>query len=573
MMRLHHSAEGKVSGRSVSGEDDVTYTSDRMPAKGGSTGAKRLSVQSINALMSHGATNIIRDAHNITGRRNDDYWRALRLGYTLPTPGKGFVHDKFQALLRGAGINMDKTPESTNIMALTRHDIDSLTNGDVQNSGTVDPRSLNPHPGGLFDLKITGGADGKGWGTIKLAEPMPSPVMEKPIRELLNLTQKDFEGVLSGTKTYNDLRGPKAIGEALKRLNVDREIMNAEAEIKSGRKTRRDKAIKKLGYLTMFKKTGIKPADLMWDRVPVLPPAFRPIIPINSKTKIAADANDLYRDVFNSNEALSGLTGQLLDEDIADDRMAVYNSIKAVVGLGDPIGARTKERKLKGLLKQVFGSSPKHGIVQRKLISVPQDMVGAAVITPDPSLDMDEVGLPEDKAWSIYAPFIMRRLVRAGAPALSASKLVEDRSPEARRALLEELKDRPVLVNRSPVLHKFSIQALKPKLSTGNTLRLPPVLAPGYGFDHDGDVMQYFVPVSDKAVQDAIKMLPSNNLIDSVRFKPHFKPRQEFVFGLWKATAKAKRKSPPRVFRSEKDVIQAYKSGKIGPTDAVEIRQ
>jgi DNA-directed RNA polymerase beta' subunit len=55
--------------------------------------------------------------------------------------------------------------------------------------------------------------------------------------------------------------------------------------------------------------------------------------------------------------------------------------------------------------------SPKFGTMQRKLSSSTVDLVGRAVITPNSDLDMDEVALPEDKAWEIYKPFVVRGLV------------------------------------------------------------------------------------------------------------------------------------------------------------------
>ena len=97
---------------------------------------------------------------------------------------------------------------------------------------------------------------------------------------------------------------------------------------------------------------------------------------------------------------------------------------------------------------------------------------GGAVITPGPHLGMDEVGLPYSLASSMYRPFIIRRLTGLGLNMKEAVTAIKDKDPRAVKALELEMKERPVLVNRSPSLHKFSIQGLKPKLVDGNSIKM-----------------------------------------------------------------------------------------------------
>lgn len=571
-MKLHHMAEAKGSARSATGEEDVAYTSDKTPAKGGASGAKRLSVQDVYALLAHGATHTLRDSHKIRGQRNDDYWRALRLGLTPPTPKSSFVHEKFFHQLKAAGINTEKKGNALHILALTDRDTDKLSRGEITSSKTVDHSTLEPIEGGLFDVRATGGHDGPHWSHFTLAEPMPSPVMEDVTRNLLGLTKNQFEGVIAGKEQLRGSTGPSAILKALSGIHVDQEISSAKEEVRSGKATRRDKAVKRLGYLQMFKDTGLQPADLVWSKVPVLPPAFRPISKLGPKTTLVADANSLYKDALDANKALGAMSKRVDESQVGDERLTLYKSLKAVAGLGDPVGHRTTQQKAKGILERVFGSSPKHGIIQRNLISAPQDMVGRAVVTPDPSLDIDEVGLPEESAWQMYSPFLIRRLVRAGARASDAATLVERRDPRAKKELLEEMESRPILMNRAPTLHRFSIQAFWPRLSKGDTLRVPPVITQGYGMDFDGDAANFYVPISDEARDEAIeKMLPSKNLLDSTTFGVHFLPRQEYLHGLFVASS-ANSGRKPRLFRSSKEVAEAFKRGEINMGDPVTIQ-
>jgi DNA-directed RNA polymerase subunit beta' len=214
-------------------------------------------------------------------------------------------------------------------------------------------------------------------------------------------------------------------------------------------------------------------------------------------------------------------------------------------------------------------------MVQRRVLGASTDVVGRSTVTPDPDLGMDEVGLPEPKAWTIYRPFIIRNLVRKGMPPTVAVKAVAAQSEVARNALLAEMETRPVLINRAPTLHRYGFMAAWPKLTKGLTLRTPPVIAPSMSLDHDGDAMNYHVPVSDDAVKEAIeKMMPSRNLRSVRDFKVHYLPKNEFQMGLYLAGggAKAADKGGPRVFANAAAAEAAYHRGELGIGDRVVVK-
>src|SRR5690606_18185809 len=122
-----------------------------------------------------------------------------------------------------------------------------------------------------------------------------------------------------------------------------------------------------------------------------------------------------------------------------------------------------------------------------------------------PDLNMDEVALPENRAWNVYRNFVIRRLRRRGMPLIEAAKQVEEKSAVAKEELIKEMQSRPVIVNRAPVLHKFGIMAFWPKLTKDETLKVSPLIVKGFNADFDGDAMQYHVPVDESARQEAIE--------------------------------------------------------------------
>ena len=130
----------------------------------------------------------------------------------------------------------------------------------------------------------------------------------------------------------------------------------------------------------------------------------------------------------------------------------------------------------------------------------------------EPSLGIDEVGVPKSLAHKYFQPFIIRELVSQGMPASQALKEVKDFTPRAEHALKLSMDKRPVMLNRAPSLHKHSIQSFKPVLMEGKSIRLNPLIVKGFNADFDGDTMGIHVPIEPEAVEEAWKMLPSKNI-------------------------------------------------------------
>lgn len=539
--------------------------------------SKRISLLDVNALLSHGATETLRDAGSIRGQRNEEFWLQFMQGVTPRDPKVPLVYEKFVNQLKAAGINVVRDGPRLHLFALTDKDVDALAgNRILQTSDTVYfDRNLEPAAGGLFDPQLTGGHGGQQWSAIALVEPMPNPVMEEPICRLLGLTRKQFEDVIAGRHEIpGHGTGPKAIHSALKAIRVPQAIAEAREQIRSGSRSDRDAAVRRLGYLKMLEKYQMSPADWVMTKVPVLPPIFRPVsLMSHSGTPIVADANYLYKELFDANANLSELREQLGDEGVGDERLTVYRAFKAVVGLGEPNNRRLRERRVQGILKDIFGDNPKFGTVQRKLISSTVDNVGRAVITPNPDFDMDTVGLPEDKAFEVYSKFIVRRLRRRGLPISQALREVRERTQLAREALLEEMNERPVIINRAPVLHKFGIMAFRPVLVSGSTMQVSPFIVKGFNADFDGDAMQFHVPTTEEAVREAYeRLLPSRNLLSPADFRsPVHGPSQEYTGGLYYATTARNNKKAPRVFATRAEALAAIRRGEVSLEDPIQV--
>lgn len=562
--KLFKSTDTNFAGRGVGPDYDV----NRQPAKsGGFESAKGLGGMEINALLAHGARNVLQETSTRKSERNDEFWRAVQLGHPVPQPETTFSYDKFNSMLQGAGINVKKKDNLISLAPLTDRDIDRMSSGEVRDAKMVRAKDLRPESGGLFDPVLTGGTAGGKWSHHNLPEPIVNPVFEESARRLMGLTGKAFKEL----QTNN---GGAHIREELNKIDVDKKITDLKGSLDKLNGAKLDDAVKQIKYLQALKANELRPGDAYTlSKIPIVPPQMRPIMSSAKGDLLTSDANYLYRDAILASTKMKEMKeAGLPDELIRPMRTHLQDSVGAVFGLQDPVSPQLAAKNVKGFVKQISGSQPKHGFFQSKVMSKTQDLSGRGTAAPDPSLGMDEIGLPEDMAWKLYEPFIVKRMVGKGYSAMEAKEHLADKSNTARNALIEETRDRPVLFNRAPTLHRYSMVGAYPKLVPGKTIRTNPFVEEGQNLDYDGDALQIYTPVSD-AAKNEVKNLTLSNLMlsdgpkggDLLAF-----PQHEAIIGVFLATAQ--NPSGKRyTFKTVEKALDAYKRGEVKINDTVRI--
>lgn len=551
------------------------YDANMQPSKGGKEGAKGFGKMEFNALIAHNARSLLREVASVKGQKNDEFWKKIQLGMPAPTPTDNFAFSKFQAMLNGSGIRMNKQGTEYSLAPLTDRDIDKMAKRRIENAKLVRTQTgkgvahITPEKGGLFDPGATGGMSGTKFSKIELAEPVVNPIFEEPARRLLGLSKANFR----------QLRNAEGAGEIKKRLNaLDLKKLEGEymQSLKTSRGSTRDILLRKVKYLRALGKEELTAGDAyVLSKVPVTPPSMRPLVPNPDGTTLVADANYLYRDIMLANESIHDTPQELMDADsMSDQRQHMHDAVGALFGMNDPVSPQNQGRGVKGHLVQITGAgSPKGGYFQSKLVKKRQDLTGRATIAPDPTLDMDQIGLPEPMGWKMYEPFIIKRLVLAGYRPLDARKAWQDKTPAARRAMDAEIKKRPVLFNRAPTLHRYNIVAAYPTLIKGKTLRINPFAESGMNADYDGDAVQLHVPVSDGAVRDAEGMTLSNLVFgDRSRDALNVFPAHEAIIGNFMATS-ADTGGAVQKFKTVEDARSAYYRNEINMDTPVEIEE
>ena len=467
--------------------------------------SRRLGGLEIGALLGGGGDELVRDAKLVRGQQNDEFWRSYMNGEIPDAPRTPLVHKKFFNHLKAAGVSIEPRGNKLHIYGASDKDIKNLTGGRrVTNTSTFDSKQLRPVKGGLFDPSIFG-ADGDQWGYYELPEPVLNPLMFKPVAHMLGWKDKELEGLLRGERQVNGKVGIEALEDVLSKVDLQKELRIAKATLKDSTAplSRRDAALKKVRAIEPMIREHKTPTDMLWTRLPILPPAYRQVNTLADDVNIVADANFLYKRVMDAADDLREAKSVLPKEALMDARTAVYDTLDELVGLSDTGDPKLQAKNVGGLLKWAFGKgSPKLSSLHRKVFGATVDLGGRGTVVSDNSLSIDQLGIPEKTAWKLYEPQVVRRLRQRGFPMLDAIRNVTERTPEARRILDDVMKDMPVLMNRAPTLWEYGIRGFYPVIVEGDTTHVNPNVVVPFNMDFDGNCVDYNTVIFLKSTLD-----------------------------------------------------------------------
>ncbi len=358
--------------------------------------------------------------------------------------------------------------------------------------------------------------------------------------------------------------GAEAFYDILERLDLDKLSVELWKEVRTTKsKQKRKKATTRLKVVEAFRRSGNRPEWMILTVLPVIPPDLRPMVQLDGGRFATSDLNDLYRRVINRNNRLKRLLELgAPDVIIRNEKRMLQEAVDSLIDnsqRGKALSRRGR-RELKSLSDMLKG---KKGRFRRNLLGKRVDYSGRSVIVVGPQLKLYQCGLPKAMALELYRPFVIARLVQNGyaANVKGARRLIERNRPEVWEALEDVIKDRPVLLNRAPTLHRLGIQAFEPILIEGSAIQLHPLVTTAFNADFDGDQMAVHVPLSQKAVQEARElMLASKNLLKPADGEPIISPSKDMVLGVYYLTMeqKAEHKGDGRAFADMDEVELAY---------------
>ncbi|MCH8244748.1 DNA-directed RNA polymerase subunit beta', partial [Patescibacteria group bacterium] len=225
----------------------------------------------------------------------------------------------------------------------------------------------------------------------------------------------------------------------------------------------------------------------------------------------------------------------------------------------------------------------KQGRFRQNLLGKRVDYSGRSVIVVGPALRLHQCGLPKRMALELFKPFVIQKILDAELAynVRGAARLIENETDDVWALLEEVVKDKVVLLNRAPTLHRLGIQGFYPVLVEGEAIHLHPLVCEAFNADFDGDQMAVHVPLSKEAQEEARNlMMASKNFLKPATGNPIVGPRQEMVLGCYYLTGTESAskdsgsvKGRKRIYSSSDEAVLAYETGVIGLRELVRVEE
>jgi len=417
------------------------------------------------------------------------------------------------------------------------------------------------------------------------------------LKERMTLAKAEIEGVIPG-RVFDEIEyhrhsvkygtlftartGAEAIYDLFRVIDLGKLKGELEARYTKAGAAEREKLAKRISLISGMIASNVRPEWMFLTKIPIIPPALRPMVALEGGRHATSDVNDLYRRVINRNNRLKKLLDIHAPEVILrNEKRILQEAVDALLDNsirkgGASGGALTpaQRRPLKSLADYLKG---KQGYFRQNLLGKRVDYSGRSVIVVGPDLELDQCGLPKHMALELFRPFVIAGLLsrELAFNIRGAGRLIEDGVPEVWEILEEAIKGKYVLLNRAPTLHRQGIQAFRPVLIEGDAIQLHPLVCPAFNADFDGDQMAVHVPLSEEAQWEAREVMSANkNLLkpgsgDMIVLTA--KPLDIVLGSYWLTKAIAGAKGEGGYFASPNAAILAYEYGGIDLRAAIKV--
>jgi DNA-directed RNA polymerase subunit A' len=295
-----------------------------------------------------------------------------------------------------------------------------------------------------------------------------------------------------------------------------------------------------------FSPTTARPEWMVLQVLPVPPVYVRPSITLESGIRSEDDLTHKLVDIIRINQRLrenmdAGAPTLIIQDlsELLQYHVTTYFNNEAS---GIPPARHRSGRALKTLSQRLKG---KEGRFRSNLSGKRVDFSARTVVSPDPNLDINEVGVPLEIAIRLSVPEKvtewnledMQNLIKNGPEKYPGALYII--RPDGKRIRLEFVVDRDkiaeavepgfiverhlkngdiAIFNRQPSLHRMSIMAHYVRVLPYKTFRLHLCVCPPYNADFDGDEMNLHIPQSEEARTEALLLMQVQDQILSPRF-------------------------------------------------------
>jgi DNA-directed RNA polymerase subunit beta' len=412
---------------------------------------------------------------------------------------------------------------------------------------------------------------------LKSIPNLLSIILNKTIKELEDIVYfKDLDFLSENSGTFY-------IKKLLKNLNLNKEIFKSRSNINNFNLIKKyqirnnNNYFKRIRIFESFITTGSKPIWMLLKILPVLPAGLRPMIELENGKFAASDTNELYKKIIIRNNRLNKLINIYAPQIIQKNEKRMIQ--EAVDNLIDNQKAQNKalsinDRPLQSLSDVLKG---KQGRFRQNLLGKRVDYSGRSVIIVDPTLNLNNCGLPFGIAIELFKPFLIHGMISQGLCEnfIAAKKFLANNIDAASELLRRLFINHPIFLNRAPTLHRLGIQAFEPLLVEGNAIKLHPLVCSAFNADFDGDQMAVHLPLSLEAQAEAyLLMLSPYNFLSPATGEPIMVPTQDMVIGCYYLTLNNIKNSRGsyHYFSDFNDAILAYANSKIDLHSVIWVR-
>jgi DNA-directed RNA polymerase subunit A' len=302
--------------------------------------------------------------------------------------------------------------------------------------------------------------------------------------------------------------------------------------------------------------------------LPVPPLSVRPSITMETGLRAEDDLTHALVEIVRQNERLKNFTSSSAPESMIEEAwQTLQNVVAAYIDNELPNIFQLSHRGRKTLKTLAQRLKGKEGRLRGNLNGKRVNFSSRTVISPDPLLSINEVGVPVEVAKILTVPMVVtkynieeaRKYVLNGPYTWPGATMVYKKREGVKidlryqrnlRQLAESLEPGDVverhlvdgdivLFNRQPSLHRMSIMGHRVRVMPGRTFRLNLLVCPPYNADFDGDEMNLHVPRLEEARAEAEELLLVEKHILTPRYGgPIIGGRQDYISGAYLLTVK-----------------------------------
>jgi len=269
--------------------------------------------------------------------------------------------------------------------------------------------------------------------------------------------------------------------------------------------------------------------DLLISYVIVLPPDLRPTSKHDIENKQLMDQiNRYYVQILMRNELINNTV-----VDINKDKNIFYSYFRQL------------QKDVRELYDHIMEKiAKKEGLIRGNILGKRIDFSGRAVITPDPTIELDECVLPYLMVLEIFKLDIAKKLIEIGRFKILNKALdyiddcIEFGITDLFSICEDIIQNQYCLLNRQPTLHRLGMLGFKIKISCDKVIKVHPLICNPFNADFDGDQMAVYIPISEES-RDEIKekMLVTKHFNSPANNELTTTPSQDIILGIYSITS------------------------------------